>query len=234
VAKPLKAVVCDIEGTTSSISFVHRVLFPLSAERLPEYLDKNFADSEVAAQLEVLWAKIQPQDSSDKKKTLLETLQEYIRKDVKDTTLKWVQGKIWQVAFESGQIKGHIYPEVADFFRRWTSQGLKLFIYSSGSVEAQKLMFRYSEAGNLAEYLSGYFDTMTGMKRETSSYEKIALATGNEPGEMLFLSDVVEELNAASAAGMQTCLLLREGATAPAGYSGAKSVDFKEVNAQFF
>ncbi len=234
MAKTIRAVVCDIEGTTSSISFVHRVLFPLSLDKLSEYLDAHFADDDVAKQLEVLWQKIQPPAGADKKKLLLETLQDYIRKDVKDTTLKWVQGKIWQVAFESGQIKGHVYPEVPDFFRRWTSDNLKLFIYSSGSVEAQKLMFRYSEAGDLAEYLSGYFDTMTGMKREAPSYGKIAAATGFAPGEMLFLSDIVEELNAANAAGMQTCLLLRDGSAAPAGYAGARAGDFGEVNAQFF
>jgi enolase-phosphatase E1 len=191
-------------------------------------------DADVAAQLDVLWQKIKTEDSGDRQELILETLQEYIRKDVKDTTLKWVQGKIWKVAFESGAIKGHIYPEVADFFRRWTSAGLKLYIYSSGSVEAQKQMFQYSEAGNLGGYLSGYFDTMTGMKRELASYEKIAAAAGHPPHEMLFLSDIVEELNAASAAGMQTCLLLRERSQPPAGYGGAKAVDFAEVNAQFF
>lgn len=234
MATSVRAVVCDIEGTTSSISFVHRVLFPLALERLPEYLDKNFENPEVAEQLDVLWEKISPAGVADKKKILLETLQDYIRKDVKDTTLKWVQGKIWQVAFEAGQIKGHVYPEVAGFFRQWISRGAKLFIYSSGSVEAQRLMFGHSEAGDLSSLLSGYFDTTTGMKRDTTSYEKIAKATGYPPAEMLFLSDIVEELNAATAAGMQTCLLLREGAAAPQGYSGAKAVDFAEVDAQFF
>lgn len=231
---PLRAVVCDIEGTTSAISFVHRILFPLSAEKLPEFIERHFADAEVAAQLDVLWQKLGSCDVSNKKEVLLETLQEYIKKDVKDTTLKWVQGKIWKIAFEGREIQGHIYPEVPDFFRRWTSAGLKVYIYSSGSVEAQKLMFQYSEAGNLSEYLSGYFDTMTGMKRERTSYEKIAAATGNPAGEMLFLSDIAEELNAAAAAGMQTCLLLREGAEASVSYTGARARDFNEVHTQFF
>lgn len=234
MAQPVRAVVCDIEGTTSSISFVHRVLFPLAMERLPEYLENNYSNPDVAEQLDILWKKITPSGAADKKEALLETLQDYIRKDVKDTTLKWVQGKIWQVAFETGQIKGHIYPEVAGFFRRWISHGVKLFIYSSGSVEAQRLMFGHSEAGDLSPLLSGYFDTTTGMKRETASYEKIAGATGFLPAEMLFLSDIVEELNAATAAGMQTCLLLREGAVVPQGYGGAKAADFGEVDAQFF
>lgn len=228
----IRAILCDIEGTTSSISFVHRVLFPLSLEKLPAYIDAHFEDPEVAQQLDVLWRKIESE--GDKKRLLTEALLEFIRKDVKDTTLKWVQGKIWKAAFEAGQVKGHVYPEVPVFFRQWISNNLKIFIYSSGSVEAQKDLFKYSEAGDLGQYLSGYFDTTTGMKRESASYEKIAGKVGYPPAEILFLSDITEELDAAVAAGMKTCLLLRENAAAPAGYGGAAARDFSEVNARFF
>lgn len=232
----IKAVVCDIEGTTSSISFVHKVLFPLALGKIDSYLAAHAADKDVAEQLENLWQRVGKTSASqaEKASALAEQLKEYIRNDVKDTTLKWVQGKIWKEAFEAGSVKGHVYPEVPEYFRRWKDAGLTLFIYSSGSVEAQRQMFSYSEAGNLTVFLSGYFDTTTGMKRDAASYAKIASATGFAAAEILFLSDIVEELEAAQAVGMQTCLLLREGAQPKAGYSGAKAVDFGEVHEQFF
>lgn len=232
----IQAIVCDIEGTTSSISFVHKVLFPLALERLDAYLVSHAADKDAAEQLENLWQRMGRTAASpaEKSAALAEQLKEYIRTDVKDTTLKWIQGKIWKEAFEAGFVKGHVYPEVPDYFRRWKDAGLTLFIYSSGSVEAQQQMFGYSEAGNLTVYLSGYFDTTTGMKRDAASYAKIAAATGFAAADILFLSDIVEELAAASAVGMQTCLLLREGAQAKPGYAGVKAVDFHEVHKQFF
>lgn len=232
----IQAVVCDIEGTTSSISFVHRVLFPLSLERLHGYLRENAADAELKEQLAGLWRQLFSDEPppADMVEILEGKLREFIQNDVKDTTLKWVQGKIWKQAFESGVVRGHVYPEVPAFFERWSSNGTKLFIYSSGSVEAQKLLFRYSEAGDLTLYLSGYFDTVTGAKREAKSYEVISKAIAFEPSATLFLSDVVAELDAAHAAGLQTCLLLREGAEAPAGYTGKTAVDFADVNNLFF
>jgi enolase-phosphatase E1 len=232
----IQAVVCDIEGTTSSISFVHRVLFPLSLERMHAYLRENASDAGLKAQLEALWQQLfpgQPQ-AADAPDILERKLVEFIQNDVKDTTLKWVQGKIWKQAFESGVVKGHVYPEVPAFFERWSSHGTKLFIYSSGSVEAQKLLFRYSEAGDLTRHLSGYFDTVTGAKREAESYRAISRAIGFEPSGTLFLSDIVAELDAAQASGMRTCLLLREGAVAPAGYAGHTATDFAGVGSQFF
>ena len=232
----IRAIVCDIEGTTSSISFVHKVLFPLALEKIDDFLDANAADKDVAAQLENLWQRMGRASAApaERLKALAEQLKEYIRNDVKDTTLKWVQGKIWKEAFEAGSVKGHVYPEVPDCFRRWKEAGLSLFIYSSGSVEAQQQLFSYSEAGDLTVFLSGYFDTTTGMKRDAASYAKIASATGFAAAEMLFLSDIVEELTAAQAAGMQTCLLLREGAQAKPDYTGATASDFHEVHNQFF
>ena len=232
----LKAVVCDIEGTTSSISFVHKVLFPLALEKMDEFLRAHTADKEVSEQLEALWQRMENASGSavEKQAALALQLKEYIRTDVKDTTLKWIQGKIWKQAFEAGSVKGHVYPEVPEYFRRWKQSGLTLFIYSSGSVEAQQQMFSYSEAGDLTVFLSGYFDTTTGMKREAASYAKIAAATGFAAAEMLFLSDIVEELTAAAAVGMHTCLLLREDAQPKPGYTGAMAADFREVHEQFF
>ncbi|GAB4433807.1 MAG: acireductone synthase [Turneriella sp.] len=232
----LSGVICDIEGTTSSISFVHKVLFPLSLERMDAFLQEHRSDQAVLAQLGALGQKLYGDQLPEKDLVTLlaPVLKDYIIKDVKDTTLKWLQGKIWKEAFESGAVKGHVYPDVPGALRAWYASGLKLFIYSSGSVEAQQLLFRYSEAGDLTSYFSGYFDTTTGGKREGNSYAAIAAQTGFSPRELLFLSDVVEELSAAESAGVQTCLLLREGATAPPGYAGKSAADFNEVHRLFF
>jgi len=227
---PIRAVVCDIEGTTSSISFVHKVLFPLSLERLESFLDDNVSSAEVAEQLAAFSSRL----NLKTRKEVIETLQNYIRADNKDTTLKWLQGRIWKQAFEAGIVKGHVYAEVADSLRLWKNSGKKIFIYSSGSVEAQGLLFRYSEAGDLTGFIDGYFDTTTGMKREPDSYAKIAKAIQVPVHEALFLSDIQEELRAATEVGMKTCLLLRDAVAIPAGYAGESARDFTEVGARFF
>lgn len=200
------------------------------------FLQEHKSDKDVLAQLRELGRKLDGENGSgqDLLTRLTPVLKDYILKDVKDTTLKWLQGKIWKEAFEGGVVKGHVYPDVPGVLRGWHASGLKLFIYSSGSVEAQQLLFRYSEAGDLTSFFSGYFDTTTGGKRESNSYVAIAAHTGILPGELLFLSDVVEELNAAESAGMRTCLLLREGVTVPPGYAGKSAVDFIEVQRLFF
>ena len=232
----IQTVICDIEGTTSSISFVHRVLFPLALEKLHSYLVDNTTNAELQQVLTRMWQQLYPQRpaGADLLPVLEEKLAEYIRTDVKDTTLKWVQGKIWKAAFESGSVKGHMYPEVSKCFRCWHEAGRKLYIYSSGSIEAQQLMFRHSEAGDLTGYLSGYFDTTTGPKREAGSYTAIAQALGVGPDSALFLSDITAELQAAEVAGMQTCLLLREGAAADLSYGGKTANTFEDVDRIFF
>lgn len=232
----ISGVICDIEGTTSSISFVHKVLFPLSLERIDAFLHSHSSDQDVLAQLRKLAHKLYSHDLPDQELVtrLASVLKDYIRNDVKDTTLKWIQGKIWKDAFESGVIRGHVYADVPHMLRKWFASGVKLFIYSSGSVEAQQLLFRYSEAGDLTPLFMGYFDTTIGGKRERNSYSAIAAHTGIKPGELLFLSDVVEELSAAQSAGMHTCLLLREGSSVPTGYTGKSAADFTEVDQQYF
>lgn len=202
------------------------------------FLQEHAQDAELLSHLQTLWRKLYGEDPPPLEKNLAtalsETLKNYIASDVKDTTLKWIQGKIWKEAFESGMVKGHVYPDVPQVLRAWHAAGVSLYIYSSGSVEAQQLLFRYSEAGDLTPLLKGYFDTTTGGKRESLSYTAIAAKTGMVPAGLLFLSDVVEELNAAHAAGLQTCLLLREGAPVPSGYTGASAVDFFVVDQLFF
>jgi len=131
-------------------------------------------------------------------------------RDRKSTALKSLQGKIWKAGFESGELKGTVFPDVPLAFERWAAQA-KIAIYSSGSVDAQKLFFRHSSHGDLTPLISGYFDTRTGPKLEPASYAAIAAEMGVEPDEALFFSDVVGELDAAREAGLQTRLVIREG-----------------------
>jgi len=140
-------------------------------------------------------------------------LEKWIDEDRKATPLKALQGMIWRQGYEAGELKGHVYDDTPEFLRRWHGRGLKLYVYSSGSVEAQKLIFGHTAFGDLTPLFSGYFDTRVGGKREAASYKTILRDTGLSGPEMLFLSDVGEELDAARAAGMKTCQLLRDEKT---------------------
>lgn len=142
-------------------------------------------------------------------------LEKWMAEDRKITPLKSLQGMIWRKGYESGELKGHVYPDAPDWLRRWHQRGLKLYVYSSGSVEAQKLIFGHTEFGDLTPLFSGYFDTRVGGKREAQSYKTILRDTGLSAGEMLFLSDVGEELDAARAAGMKTGQLIRDDKARP-------------------
>jgi enolase-phosphatase E1 len=155
-------------------------------------------------------------------------LERWIDEDKKATPLKALQGMIWRQGYESGELKGHVYDDTPAFLRRWHDRGLKLYVYSSGSVEAQKLIFGHTAHGDLPPLFSGYFDTRVGAKRETPSYKAILRETGLSGPDMLFLSDIGEELDAARAAGMKTCQLLRDDKARPAtAHPQAKS--FAEV-----
>jgi enolase-phosphatase E1 len=134
-----------------------------------------------------------------------------IATDRKSTGLKSLQGKIWQQGYQAGTLRSQVFPDVKPAFERWTQAGKRLFIFSSGSIQAQKLLFRYSEVGDLTGFLSGYFDTTTGLKREAESYRAIAGALGLPPAQILFISDVTAELKAARSAGMQTLFSMRPG-----------------------
>jgi enolase-phosphatase E1 len=202
----IRAVLCDIEGTTTSLSFVHDVLFPLSREKMHSFIQDNWASSEFQTILDELKKQIPGNASASAVADLLQT---WIDADKKETTLKQIQGRIWKDAFESGKIKAHIYPDVPEKWAEWKRQGLKIYIFSSGSVEAQQLLFRYSEAGDLTQYIDGYFDTTTGPKKVAASYLEIANVVKIDPAGMLFLSDILAELDAAKEAGMQTIQLIR-------------------------
>ena len=210
----IRAIVTDIEGTTSSISFVKDVLFPYARKRLPAFVETHGDQPDVQHWLHEA-AKEAGIIEADRQE-IIELLLRWIDEDRKSTALKALQGMIWKEGYESGEYRAHMYPEVAARLRAWRADGIVLYVYSSGSVPAQQLFFKFSEAGDLSPLLAGYFDTETGPKRERLSYERIATAIGEQPGHILFLSDIVEELDAAKAAGLHTAWLQREpAASAP-------------------
>ncbi|MGF2736787.1 acireductone synthase [Marinobacter sp. DUT-1] len=221
----IRVILTDIEGTTSSISFVHDVLFPFAAEHLPGFVTENRDDPAVAEQLDAVAENsgIDRQDVDG----LVEVLQQWIREDRKETSLKALQGMVWEQGYQQGELKGHIYPDAADYLQRWHDRGLRLFVYSSGSVKAQKLIFGFTTEGDFTPFFSGYFDTRIGGKKESDSYRNILKELGVEPETVLFLSDVEEELEAAEAAGMKTAWLVREGELPDTGRFVAR--DFSEV-----
>lgn len=205
----IKAIVTDIEGTTSAVSFVFDVLFPYAAKHLPDFVRQNAERADVAEQLDAVRRDSNaPQADVER---VVEILLSWIEEDRKATPLKALQGMVWAQGYHAGQLKGHVYPDAVDALQRWHAAGYQLFVYSSGSIQAQKLIFGCSEAGDLTPLFSGYFDTTSGPKREAQSYTNIQQAIGVEAGELLFLSDIVEELDAAQSAGLQTCGLARKG-----------------------
>ncbi|WP_043448482.1 acireductone synthase [Halotalea alkalilenta] len=202
------AIVTDIEGTTGSIHFVHRVLFPYARRHLAEWLELNAAQPAVAEQLEL--ARLEAGEPDASVARLGELLGGWIDQDRKSTPLKALQGMIWERGYLEGDFKGHVYMDAAERLRTWHGRGIALYVYSSGSIHAQKLLFGHSEAGDLTGLFSGYFDTTTGPKREAESYRAIQREIGAPGGEILFLSDVVEELDAAREAGLRTVQLVRK------------------------
>ena len=204
----IRAVLLDIEGTTSSIDFVHKVLFPYAARELPGFIRRHCREAEVAALLDDV--RMDADDADASIDEVIGILDRWIREDRKATPLKALQGMVWKNGYANGDFKGHVYADTAPNLRKWSDAGLKLYIYSSGSVEAQKLIFGHSEAGDLRPLISGYFDTRSGHKREPASYRRISESIGLPAEEVLFLSDVAAELDAAAAAGMQTTQLLRD------------------------
>lgn len=203
----VRAILTDIEGTTSSIAFVHEVLFPYAEKALPEYVATYKDEEAIAAILDA--ARLAANEPDANSERLVEIMLGWIAADKKVTALKELQGRMWQHGYESADFTGHVYEEVADCLHNWAASGIDLYVYSSGSVGAQKLLFGYSDAGDLTGLFSGYFDTNVGHKKEQGSYRKIAEQIGVPAGQILFLSDIREELDAARAAGMRTTQLVR-------------------------
>ncbi len=222
----IRAVLTDIEGTTTAIAFVKDTLFPFAAAALPGFLAAHGAEPAVAVLLDETRAQAPGQAPEA-------ALLGWMAADAKVGPLKALQGLIWEAGYLDGRLKGHLWPDVAASLRAWAAGGLTLAVYSSGSVPAQKLLFGYSEAGDLTPLFSGYFDTRVGNKREPASYAAIATAMALPAGEILFLSDVVEELDAAAASGLTTCQLVRAGDATVAGTGHPVAADFPAVAAQF-
>jgi enolase-phosphatase E1 len=211
----LKAILTDIEGTTSSLSFVKDVLFPYARERMGEFVRRHANEPAVRRELEEV-RRLGGKNLGEAE--AVEQLIRWIDEDKKITPLKSLQGMIWEDGYRKGDFKGHVYEDAVRQLKAWKQAGLRLYVFSSGSVQAQKLLFAHTDYGDLTPLFSGYFDTTLGSKREADSYRKIAASIGTPPGDILFLSDIREELDAARAAGMQVTWLVRDGAldaTAP-------------------
>lgn len=204
----IKAIVTDIEGTTSSLSFVKDILFPYARAGMADYVASHRDNSEVRRHLDEVRAIVGVAMTDAQ---VIEQLIRWIDEDRKITPLKALQGMIWQSGYQSGAFQGHVYDDAAQQLRAWKQRGLRLFVYSSGSVYAQKLIFGHTAFGDLTPLFEGYFDTTVGGKREADSYRKIAATINASPQDILFLSDIKEELDAAVSAGMQTMWLVRDG-----------------------
>ena len=221
----IRAILTDIEGTTSSLSFVKDVLFPYSRARLPEFVQTHRHDPLVAQLLaDTATAAGKTLDTE----AAIAQLVAWIDQDRKITPLKALQGLIWDEGYRAGDFHGHIYDDALTRLRAWASEGLRLYVYSSGSVKAQQLLFRHTQYGDLTPLFAGYFDTTIGAKREAEAYARIASGINLPPAQILFLSDIREELDAARAAGMQTYWLVRDGAL-PAATEHPVARNFNDI-----
>lgn len=227
----------DIEGTTTPIEFVHQILFPYARARVREFLERHGDDPEVRADVARLNAEhaaepVQrpaPPPWRDDVASVVAYVHWLMDRDRKSTGLKSLQGKIWEAGYRAGELRGRVqvYPDVPPALARWREQGRDIAIFSSGSIQAQRCLFANSTAGDLTPFLCGYFDTTTGPKREQGSYERIAAALGRAPREVLFISDVSAELDAARQAGMRTgfCVRSPEAAAVPGAHPIIRTFD---------
>ena len=225
-----RGILLDIEGTTSSISFVYDVMFPFVRRELDAYLRGHWGEPALTAAFDAIARDAgNPSIAGSQERVKAEVVR-LMDGDVKATGLKQLQGLIWEAGFTSGEMKAHVYEDVPPALAAWNKAGLDVRIYSSGSVQAQKLFFGHTIAGNLLPLFRGHYDTTTGPKKEAASYAAIAAAFSLPPPEILFLSDVPAELDAARQAGLQTALVLRPGNAAVKPDHGHGEIrSFKEV-----
>jgi len=238
-----KLYLLDIEGTTSPVSFVYDVLFPYARKRIHDYILAHAAEPAVHADLRLLaqenaidrptgapiiyLSQTLSQDPAEAHRSSIAYLLWLMDRDRKSTALKSIQGKIWAEGYQQGHLQSEIFPDVPAALQRWHTSA-RVAVYSSGSVEAQKYLFRFSNAGDLTPFIAANFDTLTGPKVESESYRKIAVATGADPADILFISDSVRELDAARDASLDTLLSLRPGNAAvadPHGHTAIHSFD---------
>ncbi len=237
VAHQVRVILLDIEGTTTPISFVSDVLFPYAARNLDRFIRQHLQDPEVHShvvelnenRIADLEANLMPpawRDGSEEAR--INSLVAYghwlMDRDSKRSALKWLQGKIWEKGYSDGELAGQVYGDVPQAFQRWRERGKRIYIYSSGSVLAQKLLFQTTQYGDLTNQLDGYFDTRTGPKKNPASYQAIVSEILCEPRQVLFISDTPEELTAARSLGVQVALSVR------AGNRAADSTEFPVVH----
>jgi enolase-phosphatase E1 len=234
-----RAILLDVEGTTSSVRFVNEVLFNYARQMLDSYLRSHWdTDEQVRAREQIArdagsesfaaWSRDEPRQQA--RERLKREVLRLMDRDAKTTGLKELQGLIWREGFEAGKLRAHIYPDVVPALHRWNEAGIDVRIYSSGSITAQRLFFGHTDVGDLTRLLKGHYDTTIGPKRSYESYAKIAADMALAPEQILFLSDVVAELDAASAAEMQTALVARpENTSVAEGPSHAVIRDFGEI-----
>ena len=224
VVLDVDAVLLDIEGTTSSIRFVTEVMFPYARTHTPRYLVEHWNDAAVQEALDLMavdaghanaseWFEACELDESTSDQARIDFVVAEVGRlmnaDIKATGLKQLQGLVWRGGFESGEMQAHVYDEVPDAIRRWRDRGIDVRIYSSGSVDAQRLFFAHTTHGDLLSLFRGHYDTRIGGKREAESYRRIAAEFGLAPERILFVSDLAGELVAANEAGMRTALSIR-------------------------
>jgi enolase-phosphatase E1 len=220
----VRIVLSDIEGTTTPLDFVHKVLFPYARARAATFLRQHRSSSDVGRELEVLREEHRsdvhrglhpPPLCSDDPESELESEVSYIAwlmdQDQKSTPLKSLQGRIWEDGYRNGELHSQVFADVPPFLKQWREQQRHTCIFSSGSVLAQKLLFAHTTDGDLTPLISGYFDTTTGPKRDPGSYRKIATILETPPSAIVFISDITAELDAAAACGLETLLCLRPG-----------------------
>lgn len=229
-------ILLDIEGTITSISFVKDTLFPYVTEVLEDYINKHWDDPSFQDDLKLLCLQAAndsnivgfvPIETGDNaKQSVINNVLWQMNSDRKTTALKQLQGHIWKDGYESGLLKGHLYDDVLPVLKKLTDSGKKIYTYSSGSTEAQKYLFQYSVLGDVSDVFVKYFDTKMGPKGLDSSYKNIANEIGVKCEDILFLTDVLIEAEAAKAAGCNSFLLVRPG-NAP--LDPEKSLKFKTM-----
>ncbi len=224
IGNPVRCILLDIEGTTTPIDFVHQVLFPYVRERAKGFLTRNWVSTEVQEDLaklsgeqaaDTLQGDHPPAIKSGPLADQIESTTAYILwlmdRDRKSTSLKSLQGKIWEEGYLSGELKAPVFDDVVPAFARWSRQNQLICIYSSGSVLAQRLLFSHTTAGDLTNYIFKYFDTVVGKKADVASYHRIAGEVALDPADLVFISDSIAELDAAHTAGLRTLLAVRPG-----------------------
>jgi enolase-phosphatase E1 len=235
-------ILLDIEGTTCPVSFVAEVLFPYASSCLERHLEEHQDEVEIKSLLEgveMAWkedvhpeaiALLEEQESPTEIKIIAQYLKQLIARDIKLTELKDLQGRIWRSGYASGELVAPLFPDAPEALQRWHDKGFTLAVYSSGSIPAQKLLYGHCQAGDLTPLFQHWFDTKTGAKQAKESYLTIAKSMGTAPSDVLFISDALQELEAADAAGMKTLFSDREGNPARDAGRFARISDYSRLN----